>query len=138
MTSSSAWRASRTSRCSNCSTSSPEEGQIEQIETNIRFKKAIEFLTDNADITVVPRKPFSAHDHSGHDHSHDDAGHSHAEHSHSHDGEPCTHDHGELRAPEKAEHAHEHSHGGEACTHDHGAPVPAKADMNMNMGTNRN
>ncbi len=107
-----------------------EEGQIDQIETNIRLKKAVEFVTDCAEITVVPRKPFKAeHDH-GHGHDHGDAGHSHGEpgaevaheHGHAHDhgveahehGHDCGHDHG----AEAHEHgAHEHGHD---CGHDHG------------------
>ena len=51
-------------------------------------------------------------------------------HGHSHDGVPCTHDHGHaaVAAPTPA---HGHSHDGVACTHDHGhspaAPVAAPA-----------
>lgn len=90
-----------------------EDGQLQQIETNIRFKKAMEFITDSAEVTVVPRKPFTQDEgHGGHDHG----GHEHAElgheHSHSHGGEECTHDHG---AADQG-----HSHDGHDCAHDHG------------------
>jgi len=85
-----------------------DEGQIEQIETNIRFKKAMEFVTDSAEIAVVARKAFK-NEHEGHDHgSHDHAAHDHAEAGHEH-GHDCGHDHGTA--------GHEHGHD---CEHDHG------------------
>ena len=88
-----------------------QEGQIQQIETNIRFKKAMEWITDNAELTVVPRKPFNQD--GGHDHGHDHG--EHAEHGHEH-GE-AGHDHGEQAPAVSAEHGHEHGHD---CGHDHG------------------
>ena len=94
-----------------------DEGQIEQIETNIRFKKAMEFITDNAEVTVVARKPFKQHDdHAGHDHGgHEltEAGPEHSlEQGHEHGGEghDCAHDHGDAG----------HAHDGHDCAHDHG------------------
>lgn len=103
-----------------------EEGQIGQIEMDIKFRKTIEFIMDSAEIAVVPRKPpekagghehrehAPGHEHGGHEHALPEDGHEHGEHAHEH--AEHGHEHGEH-----AEHGHEHGeHGHEHGAHEHG------------------
>jgi trigger factor len=99
-----------------------EEGQIGQLEMDIRFRKTIEFLMDSAEIAVVPRKPaekMGGHEHPehapghAHEHEHAEQAPEHAEHAHGHD--EFGHEHAE-HGHEHAEHGHEHGEHG----HDHG------------------
>ncbi|MBI3828051.1 MAG: trigger factor [Planctomycetes bacterium] len=57
-----------------------QEGALEQIRQGLMAKKAMEFLTEQAEIKVVPRKPPQKGESCGHDHG---ASHGH-EHDHSH------------------------------------------------------
>ena len=100
-----------------------EEGQLPQIEASLRMKKAVEFIVDQAEIKIVPRKAVkpaslegghehgehAGHDHGGHEHAalaehggHEQGGHEDC--GHDHGGHDCGHDHGGHK------HAHEHEH----------------------------
>ncbi|GMV81833.1 MAG: trigger factor [Planctomycetota bacterium] len=64
------------------------EGGIEQLRQDLQTKKAMDYLEEQAEIKVVPRKKpdlTQSHEHCDHDHGH------------------CDHDHGH-------EHGHDHSH----------------------------
>jgi FKBP-type peptidyl-prolyl cis-trans isomerase (trigger factor) len=68
-----------------------ESGQIKDVEHGIKTRKAVEFLVENADIKIVPRKPVEEvkHDHAAHAPK-EEHGHEHSpdvpagEHGHEH------------------------------------------------------
>lgn len=77
-----------------------QDGSIKELEVDLKIERCLEYLVEQANVKVVPRKPLPKPGEGG------DHGHSHA-HSHSHDGVECGHDHG---------HDHGHVHGPD-CKH---------------------
>ena len=69
-----------------------ESGQIADLEHQIKTRKALDFLIENADIKIVPRKPVEVEKHDHAAHAPQSAGHGH-EHGHE-NGHEHGHEHG--------------------------------------------
>ena len=65
----------------------------EELEVDLKIQRCLDYLVEQANVKVVPRKAPVAGEAGGHDHGIADVGHSHG-HSHSHDGVACDGDHG--------------------------------------------
>jgi len=70
-----------------------QDGSLRELEVDLKIQRCLDYLVEQANVKVVPRKAPVAGEAAGHDHGIADVGHSHG-HSHSHDGVICEGDHG--------------------------------------------
>lgn len=73
-----------------------QDGSIQQIEADLKVRKALDFLVEQSNVKIVPRKPVDKN-----------AGHEHAEHAPKADAHDHGHEHGHSHGHE---HGHEHGH----------------------------
>lgn len=70
-----------------------QDGSLRELEVDLKIQRCLDYLVEQANVKVVPRKPPVKGEAGAHDHGIADVGHSHG-HSHSHDGVACDGDHG--------------------------------------------